>query len=309
MTARVAATATQRIPGSQARSHVGEARERHEEARPPVDQRGERDADLVDEIPGQDEDLGRRVLEQDLDLPDRNADPRDRPPVLARTAIHDEGQEVRSHANRVKERDGTRGRSIPDHESGARPCRFEMRHDFPASSLDSVPKRSQAGGRPEERVGLTIHDLADDWRRVAVRPQEDTECTTVDRLRHCVDDREPDGLGLAREPAKCEIALVPMADCVPLSALDRGQQMVELTHQHAPGRQKLRNAAERGPRILEMGKEIEVHDQIELAQLVGAWRNGFIEPASDRVKPGRLQATDALDHGIHDGHRDALFVE
>jgi hypothetical protein len=85
--------------------------------------------------------------------------------------------------------------------------------------------------------------------------------------------------------------------------------MVELKHKRSARCQEPRHPKECAPRILQVGEEVEIDDEIEPAKPFDGGRASFVQPTPDRVQPITQKSPDTFSDRIDDSDRDASIAK
>ena len=158
--------------------------------------------DLVGEIPGEDEDIGRHVAAQLVRGDNRQSHARDNASLFRRSPIGSDRQELRADAGSVEERHGPRRRAVADHAAAARAAVLEVvltsvrtRSTFVANWARPTAVPRPAASSRAAIVGDLSSRIADGTSLRPPSPQ--AERSAVDGLDPSLDHVQVDCLELA----------------------------------------------------------------------------------------------------------------
>ena len=252
------------ILGGSGRPDLGELGEWHDEARP-AGELGQLGDDLQREVPGQDQQLVGRRLEQHPRVADRDAGAGQVAALLGRRPVDSERELAVGDPGRVEERDAA-GRGAVRGDRTA----------FCGRGGEMVAERGAAlghgGGEPaeERRVVETGGPLGVEHlphRGVGAagrgrRPDADPQGAAIHRVGHGVRRGQPVAAEQRREGAQGEVAEVAVPDRVELDLADRGQRMVELDDGPAAGGQEAPDGRYAGVEVRKVGEPVDVDQEV-----------------------------------------------
>ena len=273
------------------------------------DEVGQRVPDLVDEVPSQDKDLGWSLVSEDLRRPDRDSDAGHESTLFLGVAIDHEGKQLGIDSQGIQKCDGACRSPVTNHKPTLRARGCKMMNDLLARQFNGALKRGKTRRKRNCRVGLALHHLLEAPGRRAVALQDDPQRPAIDWLRHGINDGQPGASRLAHQPGEGKVSVMTVPNCIPLTALDGGQEVVELENERPAGGQERRHPLKTSAGLFEVGEKIEVHDKIEQAEPLDSRGVRMVEPATDRVHTRAQELPDACLHGIHDRDGDTPVAE